>query len=234
MRAFIRRLAPRRKAVASVVAALAVLLAACTTPYQPRGAGGGYTDQKVTDNSYVVSFFGNGNTSRETVWMYWIHRCAELTVEKGFSYFTVAPKSVSWLEDGRNRTASVDLPLVNEGAWRWVPLRGGGGGGGYRAPTYIYVPGGTRTITTWSSSGTVLMFRGLEESGARFSLDARKVMAALQPVLQSQGRAGALTPAELLSRTMANPAALADLQPAWSGGSNGRVEMDDLKELLPQ
>jgi len=224
---------PRRAALFGGLALLGTLLGACTTAYQPRGASGGYTDQKITDDSYAVSFYGNGNTSREVVWMYWIHRCAELTVDKGFGYFTIAPKSTSWWENGADRTASVQLPLVShedETSWRWVLLRGVA----VRVPTYVYVPGGRYSVTTWSSSGTVRMFRSPDEPGAHYALDARKVMAELHPVLQSQGRAGALTPPELLSRTMASPAALADLQPPWSGGSNGRLDMDDLKGLLPK
>jgi hypothetical protein len=36
-----------------------------------------------------VSFAGNGYTSRETVQVYWLYRCAQLALEKGFAGFEI-------------------------------------------------------------------------------------------------------------------------------------------------
>jgi hypothetical protein len=61
----------------------------CSTPYQPKGSLGGYSEEKITSNMYKVKFRGNQHTKIETVQNYLLYRCAELTKEKGFNYFTV-------------------------------------------------------------------------------------------------------------------------------------------------
>jgi len=229
--------------IRTTVAALAVfaltgLLSACTTVYQPKGLTGGYTDTRLTDNSYVVEFSGNGNTSKDAVWNYWLYRCADLTVQKGYAYFAVLPKaSAAAVPDDppvfRLAQNDVDEP-------EWIELKGGGGGGGgggARAPTYIYVPGGGGTITTWHSKATILMFKASTEPGARYSLRASAVMEALKPFIASQGRSGTLTSEEIVRRAMTLPDPVTEVQPAsvpWSGGSGGRVEMKDLSGLLPK
>lgn len=210
------------------------LLCACTTAYQPRGLTGGYSDTRLTDSSFIVEFSGNGNTSKDAVWNYWIYRCADLTAQKGYAYFTVLPKASAAPPDDLPA-----LPLVHDAADEpeWIELKGGGGGSSAgRAPIYVYVPGGGGTITTWHSKATVLMFKTSTEPGARYSLRASAVMEALKPFIASQGRRGALTAQEIVKRAMTLPSPVADVRPAavpWSGASGGRVEMRDLAGLLP-
>lgn len=74
-----------RGMVAGLLAIL--LLAGCQTGYQPRGATGGYEEQKLDEDMYRVSFYGNGNTPRGAVLKYFLYRCAELTLERGYAYF---------------------------------------------------------------------------------------------------------------------------------------------------
>ncbi len=62
----------------------AVALTACQTPYK-----GGAIERAVATNVYEVSFRGNGYTSGDMVWNYWIYRCAELTLEKGYTSFVI-------------------------------------------------------------------------------------------------------------------------------------------------
>jgi len=59
----------------------------CTTPYQARGYSGGYTDIPNDAQTYQVSFYGNANTNRETVELYHLYRCAELTASLGGDFF---------------------------------------------------------------------------------------------------------------------------------------------------
>jgi hypothetical protein len=225
-----------RTLAALAAVAAASLLAACTTVYQPKGATGGYTDTRLTDNSYIVEFSGNGNTSKDAVWNYWLYRCADLTVQKGYAYFVALPKASASAPDEQ---ADFRLAQDEPDAPEWVELKGGSGGGsgGYRAPTYIYVPGGGGTITTWHSKATILMFKTSTEPGARYSLRASAVMEALKPFVTSQGRSGTLTSEEIARRAMTFPDPVTEVQPAsvpWSGGSGGRVEMRDLGGLLPK
>src|SRR5262249_54668344 len=131
----------------------AVLLAACGTPYQPRGATGGYAEQQLSYDTYQVQFFGNGNTPKDTVQRYFLYRCAELTREKGFKYFSLLrpPAQGSELESGFRNAALDGSGPDPSGLLR---TRGGGGGGGH----YVYVPGGTYTVTVWTGRGTIRMY----------------------------------------------------------------------------
>ena len=77
------------RSIAGLVILLAIVLSGCATGYQPYSITGGYKNQQVGPNRYYVEFYGNGNTNRDTVFAYWLYRCAELTQEKGFDYFII-------------------------------------------------------------------------------------------------------------------------------------------------
>ncbi|MFC1527980.1 hypothetical protein ACFL5D_04500 [Candidatus Neomarinimicrobiota bacterium] len=66
-----------------------ILLYCCSTPYQPYGALGGYKSSQIGDNSYRVLFKGNQHTHGETVYNNLERRCAEITIENGYSYFII-------------------------------------------------------------------------------------------------------------------------------------------------
>ena len=68
---------------------LAMLLIGCAaTPYQPVRSGCGYADLKVQDGVYKVYFSGNSNTREDVVENYTLLRAADLTLEKGYTYFS--------------------------------------------------------------------------------------------------------------------------------------------------
>ena len=73
----------------SFVLALAFSLVGCVSPYQPSGLGGGYTDMALNQDTYFITFRGNGFTSAETVQSYVLRRSAELTLSKGYKYFVI-------------------------------------------------------------------------------------------------------------------------------------------------
>lgn len=69
-----------------------VSLSGCVTPYQrltPLTATGGYTDQDLGRDVVRVEFGANGYTSRETAQAFWLWRCMEVTLEKGFDGFEI-------------------------------------------------------------------------------------------------------------------------------------------------
>ncbi|MFC1784318.1 hypothetical protein ACFL0J_01655 [Candidatus Neomarinimicrobiota bacterium] len=66
-----------------------ILLFCCSTPYQPYGALGGYKSSQIGDNSYRVLFKGNQHTHGETVYNNLDRRCAEITIENGYSHFII-------------------------------------------------------------------------------------------------------------------------------------------------
>lgn len=137
-----------------VVMLAGVMLAGCATGYQKSGITGGYGDTKIDDSHYLVFFNGNGYASKDRVWYFWIYRCAQLTQERGYTYFSIDP-----VQSNINKTAFDPeqpgrlYPAVLDGDadGRLVDVRGGGGGG------FIYVPGGS--ITTWHSKAVVAMYR---------------------------------------------------------------------------
>jgi hypothetical protein len=72
-----------------LLAAAAVTLASCATPYQQYGVLGGLDAKELRPDVYRVSFQGNGFTTKESVQVYWLNRCAELAVEKGYAGFEI-------------------------------------------------------------------------------------------------------------------------------------------------
>jgi hypothetical protein len=73
----------------SILAAAAVTLVSCATPYQDYGVLGGLDAKELRPDVDRVSFQGNGFTTRESVQVYWLNRCAELAIEKGYAGFEV-------------------------------------------------------------------------------------------------------------------------------------------------
>ncbi len=70
-----------------MVAMAALSVAGCTTAYQREGFTGGYSDSKITRDTFQINFQGNGYTSVATVRKYALFRCAEVTLENGYEYF---------------------------------------------------------------------------------------------------------------------------------------------------
>ena len=84
-----------RLAAAATLALAAAALGGCmtATPYQPyvaegaAGTHGGYSDQQVAPDRYIVKFHGNEMASRDRVEGYMLYRAAELTLQNGYDYF---------------------------------------------------------------------------------------------------------------------------------------------------
>jgi hypothetical protein len=71
---------------------LCALLAGCATGYQKQTyftVTGGFKEKDLGKNVYRVSFGANGYTTAETTQCFWLYRCAELTLEKGFDGFEI-------------------------------------------------------------------------------------------------------------------------------------------------
>ncbi len=75
-----------RVAIAGIVL---LITAGCATPYQQHGFRGGYSDARIGQNTVLVSFKGNGHTSKERVQLYLLYRCAEVTRQYGYDYFVI-------------------------------------------------------------------------------------------------------------------------------------------------
>lgn len=181
---------------AAIVASLALagLLSACATatPYQPNIPGqatsGGYSEQRVEANRFRVNFAGNSLTSRETVEGYLLYRAAELTVQEGYDWFSIADRNVE-----RDRRTYIERdPLYSPwygpsyGYWR-PSWRYYGGGFGWRTwDPYWGSPFwadrmDVRTVDKYEASAEIVMGRGPKPADDVRAFDARAVIANLGP-----------------------------------------------------
>ncbi len=71
-------------------ALIPLLLTACATGYQKEGIfTNGYSDLKLADDRYVVTFRANEHTPSEKVMEFALKRAAELTLQHGYRYFAI-------------------------------------------------------------------------------------------------------------------------------------------------
>ncbi len=67
-----------------------LLLTGCTTPYQPMGMTGGYSDGHIRDNIYFVEVSTNAYTSQITAAQYFHRRAKELCLENGYKDYRIS------------------------------------------------------------------------------------------------------------------------------------------------
>ena len=75
--------------VSAVIGLIAMLGVGCTTAYQKAGLTGGFVETDLGKNAWRVTFSGNGYTSYETVQTFWLYRCCEIALDKGFDGFEI-------------------------------------------------------------------------------------------------------------------------------------------------
>lgn len=63
--------------------------AACVTPYQSMGYSGGYSDEPLGDDTYIVTVKTNGYTDASTAYRYFHRRASELCRSNGFRSYDV-------------------------------------------------------------------------------------------------------------------------------------------------
>ena len=83
--------------VRGAVLGLAMLgLIGCGEPtsYRPAADGYGYSEQQIETNRYRVTFAGNELTEPHTVQNYLLYRAAEITLDRGYDYFTVVDRNL--------------------------------------------------------------------------------------------------------------------------------------------
>jgi hypothetical protein len=175
---------PKRR-IASLAALAAIfLLAGCLgpTPYQVKQFNGGYQERATGPNQWFVEFFGNGYTTRETVFAYWMHRCAELTQQKGFDYYVVVARAPA-------AGAAVEIDIrhaAGEAPGEAPPTVRVKGATGY---TPIFVPSGGG-VTTWSARGVIEMHKTLPPGETRRVYDVKEILAKLGPAVRQASESG--------------------------------------------
>ncbi len=97
---------------------LILLLASCTTPYQPQSkwlkrAPGGYSEVKKGDNIFFVEFNANGYTPLENVKDYALLRSAEVAIENGFAYFVIDSGESKYVQEHTSSCSNgICTPIV--------------------------------------------------------------------------------------------------------------------------
>lgn len=188
-----------RAFIAAAIAA-AIPLVGCTTatPYQPDIAGqrvaGGYSEERLGEGRYEVTFSGNSLTSRDRVEGYLLYRAAELTVRDGYDWFLIVDR----LTERDVQTYVHPDPFYDP----WY-----GPGYGYWRPHWRYRSGGSwrvwhpewgdpfwgdrpdiQTVERFEAHAQIVMRRGPVPSGEERAFDARQVMADLGPTIERPER----------------------------------------------
>lgn len=127
---------------------MCILIAGCATPYQPDGFRGGYTETRLTQNTWRVNFQGNGFTRRSETQDYALLRCAELTLQQGYRYFALA--------DSRSGVDSAAMVMPSTSQTNFNATRYGNSMSG-TATTQTY-GGGMMFVSFPSASNVVVMF----------------------------------------------------------------------------
>lgn len=141
---------------------LVVILSGCATSYQSRGFTGGYSETRLGENIFQVSFRGNGYTGSERASDFSLLRSAELALENGFRYFIIV--------ESKKRSNTVA---------RTTPTTSYTTGSAYVSGRYAYgnattttYGGQTYLITKPSAENTILCFKEKPEiDGLVFDAD---------------------------------------------------------------
>jgi len=81
-------------AILKTAAAVSIIgLMGCATTYQPHGFSGGFSGHQISENTFAVSFNGNGYTGSGKAHDFALLRSAEVMEENGFKYFILASSS---------------------------------------------------------------------------------------------------------------------------------------------
>ena len=108
---------------------------ACATPYRESNflvemftVPGGYSDEEIRTGVWHVAFASNGITREETLQTYWLYRCAELTMEKGYAGFQILSSNALVAVPPEQLGPSGEPAPLAAGRVIFVPVYGGSSG----------------------------------------------------------------------------------------------------------
>ena len=191
---------PAKRLVHTAIAALlAGTTAACMTPtpYQPYraeaagGIHGGYSEERMATDRYMVRFHGNELTSRDRVEGYMLYRAAELASGAGYDWFEIVDRH---LEHEKQTIVQPDpfyRPYYGNGYGYWRPhwrFYRPGYGWDIWHPEYgqqfwadrIDV----RTVESFEAEAEIVLHHGALPNTAERGFDAKSVLANLGPTIE--------------------------------------------------
>lgn len=167
-----------------LVMSVAASLAACatSTPYQPAadGRGYGFSEQRIEENRYRITFRGNSLTTREMVENALLFRAAELTLANGYDYFVVVESDTEARRSYRSTAEPAFFGRYYYGSPGYhyaFPYYAYGFGWGYPYETY------TREYTRYSAVAFITMHRGKKPADNPQAFDASDVEANLRDIV---------------------------------------------------
>jgi hypothetical protein len=105
------------KKIMTFLACAVVLCSGCSTSYKPLGWTGGYSEIKLSENSYIVMFTGNGYTSYNSVLVMFYKRVKEIASSSGYNFYTLTEDQIlqnSELTTSRGMSGNLQLNTVNK------------------------------------------------------------------------------------------------------------------------
>jgi len=195
----------------SMLAAAAVTLASCATPYQESGLTGGAYVKELRPDVFRVSFGGNGFTTKESVQVYWLKRCADLAVEKGFTGFEILsemqfamrhPSTSNTLTLRLNSalaSLNTEIPVSRGEAadfsiWRRYEHPAAQSDEPTRMAAAVFIYGGGASIPKPALEGDVHMLTGPVESAPPKVFNAKALLAQLDPLINGEKCGGNICP----------------------------------------
>lgn len=164
---------------AAALLVLVVLISGCATGYHSQGFTGGYTDIKLQDDIYKVSFKGNGYCGSERAYNMALLRCAEVALNNGYKYFIII--------DGKSliQTSAYTTPVIanTQGTTSGnvnMYNSGYGSSHGHYSSSYLgttsYSGGETYTFQhSPSASNTIKCFKDKPENISTIVYDAEQI-----------------------------------------------------------
>ncbi len=174
-----QRQRPRAAALALLLGC-AGLLAACQSgpAYRERGPGEsiGYTDLRLTENRYRVTYAGGNATTREEVEDYLLRRAAEITIDNGYSHFVFDARDTNaetYYRSTFGTHSRLGIGFGRFGPSPWYYSRFAFGD-----PFY---GNDLRPVTRFEAYSEIVMLQPGDAEDDPFAVDAREVLAALTP-----------------------------------------------------
>ena len=176
------------KTIALALAAASVLaLSGCATPTPYAASNGpvadgfhpGYSDTKLEDTRYRITFAGNDTTSRETVEDYLLYHAADLTLQQGYDWFEVVKRAS---DEKTRQITTYDDPFWGGASWRFY--RRGWGMWGPISP----IDADTTDFSRYEATAEIILHKGAK-TDAPNAYDARQIKANLESKVVRPGAA---------------------------------------------
>jgi len=142
-------------------------LACARTKYQPKSFTGGYSETRLGEDRFRVSFHGNAYVSRDFVLNGLLYRCAELTRIHGYEHFVI----VDAADD--SRAGTYQAPGTYSGSSTNF--------GTTTTHQGVYRPGTTVHYTKHGASATIVLRRGVKNPNDPNAYDAAEVLRYVNP-----------------------------------------------------